>query len=116
MGCSGISDYEINESSIQGSRPDERILRKRRGTRSQIANHLEKRRKIEPNPEESKHEKESALTRMRQGNTLVVISNESAGDANNKGISNSSLSNGIQDSKRQLKQDAKAVETKSIQI
>ena len=34
IGCSVISDYEVNESSIQGSRVEERVLRKRKGTRS----------------------------------------------------------------------------------
>ena len=34
IGCNGISDYEVNESSIQASRADERVLRKRKGIRS----------------------------------------------------------------------------------
>ena len=101
-GYNGISDYEVNESSIQASRADERVLRKRKGTRSQLTNNLEKRRKIHVNPDEEEKDNnggESEFTRMRNGNTLVVISNESAGTGQNKGQSNGSLSNGISDNR-----------------
>ena len=105
-GCNGISDYEVNESSIQASRADERVLRKRKGTRSQMTNNLEKRRKIHVTPNEEEKDNnggESEITRMRNGNTLVVISNESAGTGQNKGQSNGSLSNGISDNRMQLR-------------
>ena len=61
-----------------------------------------KRRKIQVNPDEEEKDNnggESEFTRMRNGNTLVVISNESAGTGQNKGQSNGSLSNGISDNK-----------------
>ena len=47
-----------------------------------MTNNLEKRRKIQVNPDEEEKDKnggESEFTKMRDGNTLVVISNESAG-------------------------------------
>ena len=54
------------------------------------------------NPDEEEKDNnggESEFTRMRNSNTLVVISNESAGTGQNKGQSNGSLSNGISDNR-----------------